>query len=301
MSNWKQVPSIDVMIDESGRCGQLVEWVGDEFRDAGNDCVSETLMVQTTGPARTEWEKSQNDAVREYQRTHVEFDQTKTMRRLYRAFEWYVASQLGSSDESATTVLDVGCGIGTMRPQYAHFMGRPINYVGLDALAVNLDRDYPFICSRIEHLCELDEFKHRFDAFIFGTSLDHFEDQAEVAESILKMAKPGAKAYFWIGLHDPERAAAEEGANLFEQMFVDVTVWSFIGRYLKFMLWQFPRIALSIFRRIRKLDEGTRLDGFHCWYFRDSDIPSVLSRYGEIVDVTELPGSNSIFCTCRLS
>lgn len=289
----------DVLLDRDGNANHVVDFTDGRFVDVATGRSFDSLRVGEEVEAGEEWQRLQDEALEEYERTHVLDEQPQTMKLLYRLFEWYVSSRLPVGEQTPA-VLDIGCGIGTGRPRYAEFIGREVSYVGLDALAVNLQREYPFVCSRIEHFCDLPAFQDRFDAVIFGTSLDHFEDQEEVVASVHKLAKPGAIGLFWIGVHDPEVVASGEGAELFDQMFAVSTRSSFLMRYLKFSFWTFPRIALSIFRNQQRLDLGESLDKFHCWYFRTWELPKILARYGEILDITRIPGSNSIFCACRL-
>lgn len=175
-----------------------------------------------------------------------------------------------------------------------------VNYFGLDAFDINLERDYPFICARIEDLSKVEAFHNKIDTFIFGTSLDHFENVDEVASSVKKLASPGAVVIFWIGLHDVTLVAGEEGARTFQSMFNGAGLLSVAWRFLRFAFWNFPRMAYVLRRRGNKLKKGENLDDLHFWYFTEKDLPGLLSRFGEITDISMLPGNNSVFCTCRV-
>jgi hypothetical protein len=53
--------------------------------------------------------------------------------------------------------------------------------------------------------------------------------------------------------------------------------------------------------RQRRLSANTPLDDLHFHYFTAATLPAALSHFGSVLDVTRLPGSNSVFATVAVS
>ncbi|MBL4613478.1 MAG: hypothetical protein JKY27_01190, partial [Magnetovibrio sp.] len=113
------------------------------------------------------------------------------------------------------------------------------------------------------------------------------------------LAAPGAKAVFWIGLHDITLSASEEGARRFSKVFKDTEWQSVLMRCFGFVFWSFPRVTLALMWNRFRLKRRKKIDDFHFWYFRNRDLPTVLAKFGEISDITYVPGGGSVFATCR--
>ena len=70
------------------------------------------------------------------------------------------------------------------------------NYIGLDPIPINKDRNYLFINGKFENLHNyLYEFRF-FDCLIFSTSLDHFPDLEAVKSEIYHVLKKNGLAFF---------------------------------------------------------------------------------------------------------
>jgi len=278
-----------------------LEWDSEGFMLAGRGPKSCTMKVEGGRDTSQEWQHKQDKALAEYQGSHILEQITATTHSIYKLFGAYIGATLhGPNEKLQPNVLDVGCGIGQRLPMYMRKLIDGVNYFGMDAFDINSDRDYPFICARLEDLSEIVAFHNKFDVFVFGTSLDHFENIDEVARAVKKIAAPGAVVIFWIGLHDTSLVASEEGANALRRTFNGARPLVVMWRLLRFAFWNFPRIFYALERRRVKLKRGENLDNLHFWYFTEKDLPSVLARFGEITDISMVPGSNSVFATCRV-
>jgi len=274
----------------------------DGFTSAETGEKSRALMIEADGAATQVWQHKQGNALSEYQDSHVQEQISPTTHAIYKLFGAYIGANLHGPDEKAApNILDVGGGIGRRRPLYMRRLSENVNYFGMDAFDINPDRDYPFICARLETLGQVEAFHNTFDAFIFGTSLDHFENLDEVADAVCKLGARDAIVVFWIGLHDASHVAADEGALAFRKIFDGAGLLTVVQRFLRFALWRFPRMAYVLQRRQAKLNRGESLDDLHFWYFTEKDLPRVLGRFGEITDISMLPGTNSVFATCRVN
>lgn len=269
------------------------------FSSGGIKCHS--IKIEDQQLPSEGWREKQETAIGEYQDSHVQEIMSDATKAIYKLFGTYIGNALYCSDiNTCPKVLDIGCGIGSRRPLYVRALNDRVNYLGLDAVDANPARDYPFICSRVETLMQVEAFKNKFDMFVFGTSLDHFEDIDEVARAVSYLAAPGAKVVFWIGLHDVPIVASQEGAKGFYEIFQNGSVLVTLLRSLRFVFLVFPRVFIALMLRKIKLKRGQNLDAFHFWYFTKKDIPMILSKFGEIVDMSFLPGTNSMFVTCRV-
>lgn len=273
----------------------------DGFATLNGTLKSRTVKVLCDDEVSQVWSIKQVNSLSEYMDSHIEERISSTSLSIYKLFGAYIGNALYELGESVRpNVLDIGCGIGRKPPLYVRKLIDGVNYYGLDAFDINLEREYPFICSRLEMLSEVKAFHHKFDVFIFGTSLDHFENIDDVAKVIKKMAAPGATVVFWIGLHDASLVASDEGAHAFWRIFEDENLLLAVMRFVRFALWNFPRIFYALARRSVKLRRGENLDDLHFWYFREYDLPDLLGRFGEVSNISMIPGTNSVFATCRV-
>lgn len=276
-----------------GRQGFVLSASGEKTR---------SLKIEDDVDASPVWREKQNTAVGEYIEVHEREVISPSMVSLYKLFGAYIGNGLHEPGEGQQpNILDIGCGIGRRLPLYIRMLKHEVNYVGLDAINIHPERDYLFLCSRFETLMKVPELEKQFDVFIFGTSLDHFEDLDEVARTVKYLAAPRAKVFFWIGLHDMELAAIEEGASRLGEMFKSAKLFNIALRSLSFIFWTFPRVALSLIRHRYQLQHGQEIDKFHFWYFTDRDIPGVMAKFGELSDITYVTGGGSVFTTCRVT
>lgn len=256
---------------------------GFELLDGG---FSTSLFIPSAGQDE-EWRKINDASLEEYQNHHQNAypDSIATIQKLFAGF---IARHVQGD------VLDVGCGMGAEIPMYARELPH-IRYFGIDPIDSPVARNYPFICARVEDaLPSLNAL--RFDGFIFATSLDHLRDPACAARMTRALAAPGARAVFWIGLHDPSMVAREIGATLLEQFFTPLSWMSSWFKALRWQILSFPRLMLALRQRERSLRLGERLDELHFHYFTaESARTTLASRFGDIVEELAVPGSNTVF------
>lgn len=255
----------------------------------------ETLIVPQLDIS-LKWQELQNNSLSEYQKTHVEEIIDPGIHAYYRLFRGYAAA---ASPKERARVLDIGCGISQELPIYARNMKAHWEYFGLDPFQVNLKRNYPFLCGTLEATSERLQFSERFDLFLFCTSLDHFENLQDCAKAVQKLAAPGARCVFWLGLHDPELVAAPEGAAVFRRAFRTHPLFA-IPIYLGYGLLRFPKTVYNMWRRRRMLKRAEPLDDLHFWYFVKNEFESCLQNFGIVEDVISIPGTNYIFATCLI-
>lgn len=301
MNNQTKIADASPLVVNTTDDAAPIEWDGQGFSRAPGQGKSKTLLITESAVPGQIWQSKQDNALAEYENTHVQEQLSPALHNIYKLFGAYISAALhGPKEKDAPTILDVGCGIGRMRPLYMRRLTDNAQYLGLDAFEMNMERDYPFICSRLESLAGLESFHSKIDAFIFGTSLDHFEDLDDVAQAVKRLAAPGAVVIFWVGLHDANLVGREEGAEASQRIFEAGGLWASLGRFLRFALWKFPRIAYVLVKQKEKLERGENLDDLHFWYFRERDLPGLLARFGEVTDMTLVPGTNSAFCLCRV-
>ena len=289
-----------VLTVSSSRKNDALTWGQDGFSIQGVEGNFRTLKIEEDEAISSDWKVKQDSSLTEYLDSYVYGQSISPTSSIYKLFAIYVKSMVHDlNGPEQLNVLDVGCGIGKNHPSYIDLLADKVNYLGLDAIDIHPNRDYPFICSRIETMSEFSSFHKKMDAFIFGTSLDHFENYEDVSKMINKMATPGAISIFWIGLHDVPLVAGEEGVRIFQRIFEDEGPLTVMGHFLKFVFLRFPRLFYALQRRRKRLKNNTNLDEFHFNYFRVKDLPEVLSCFGEIIDITMIPGTTSVFCTCQ--
>jgi SAM-dependent methyltransferase len=247
-----------------------------------------------------EWQRKQHNSESQYHEQLT--DLPERLQLIYRLFDHYIAAALWRAP--GPRILDVGCGISPSFPPYAttlerlHAAGRVI-YAGLDPLDANVEsRKYPFIHGRLEELPG--RLRETFDAFVFSTSLDHFEDVRRAAADVRRLASKDAVAIFWVGLHDPQYVAELMGSDLFGRYFHDGRTGTLASGAAQLMA-RIPVMAGRLASRQRRLSAKAPLDDLHFHYFTAATLPAALAHFGTVLDLTRLPGSNSVFATVALS
>jgi SAM-dependent methyltransferase len=267
--------------------------------------AARTLCLLDEAAVDEAWAEKQSNASAEYRETHEEEKIAPEIRALYSLFEAYatraITTQCGpDSRGEPPLVLDVGCGTAATLPPYARNLSRVVRYVGLDPFKVNLDREYPFICSTVEQLASVRDKIPAVDAFLFSTSLDHMQDLAAAASSVRAVAKRGALAVFWVGVHDVSIVSAAAGAHLFERVFSSRSTLRQAAQFYGWALLRFPRYVRGMARRAEALRTGQPLDNLHFHYFQAGDLDAAIRAFGDIEDKLLVPNSNSCFVTCRI-
>lgn len=245
------------------------------------------------------WIERQDASVDEY------LDHTEAVpaeiESLYDLFDCFISACL--TDRREQKVLDVGCGIRSDWPHYVRSLRKGMSvtgnvYVGLDPMSHNLDkRDYPFVAGRLEDLPGT--LAHPFDVFLFSTSLDHFQDLSFTAQTVRSLARPGALAIFWVGLHDQTLVAEQVGAKIFHKMFGSLHPQRFIPRFLETLV----KILVSYFWLLRRrcdMRSGVPLDKLHFHYFTQETLSKTLLMFGTVERYIHILGTNSVFVCVRM-
>ncbi|MEW5942676.1 MAG: hypothetical protein AB1710_02340 [Pseudomonadota bacterium] len=263
----------------------------------GNGVTYRYAELQGTDPDAA-WVSLQDASIEEY--LNQDSMIPAEIQTLYELFDGFIASVL--SGKRKQRILDVGCGIRSNWPPYVRSLqiGQAATsnvYVGLDPLKHNMSgRQYPFIAGRLEDLPGT--LNARFDAFLFSTSLDHFQDIRQCAAVISSLANPGAVSIFWIGLHDPAIVAEQVGAHVFRKIFASLHPVRFLWRYLE-AGFRVPVTYIRLLARRSKLLTGKPLDNLHFHYFTERNLRPALELFGEVERYLQVPGTNSVFVCVR--
>jgi SAM-dependent methyltransferase len=189
-----------------------------------------------------EWELMQNASLDEYEIHHNDGYPSDVL-IILRHFSGFCSRWLKG------TVLDVGCGVSQATPLYARNIGH-INYVGLDPLRVTLERDYPFLCGRIEDGAMIFD-RPLFDGAIFSTSLDHIDNLEECGAALTRLCKTGAIIVLWIGIHDPASVGKMAGLAVFDRVLTPLFLPVSWVKLLVYSTVHFPRLMNSLSRTIK--------------------------------------------------
>lgn len=275
--------------------GDAVVLSGAAFRLNNDECS--TLVLQDGGDS--EWRAKQELSLDSYAIQHVNRDIDPATYAVYRLFGDYINSAAYRSRAERPLILDVGCGIFPKLSPALERLDERCEYVGLDPLARNLERSYPFVCGRLEDLALLTGFRPRFDVFVFGTSLDHLADLPSAAAAVRRLAAPGAMLVCWNGLTEPEKIISGNGVAVFRQLlryrFLPVALCAYAG----YGLVRLPRLLRQLRIRGDKLAKGAALDHHFRW-FTEANTPAYLATFGEVIDFVVLPNTNHSFATVRI-
>tara|TARA_B100001564_G_C20505769_1_gene608278 strand:+ start:59 stop:901 length:843 start_codon:yes stop_codon:yes gene_type:complete len=140
-----------------------------------------------------DWEIKQKNSIEEYNLTH-DNNYPEYINYIFRIYGWVINSTILSkiSNNNQINVLDVGCGISKKIPPYFNCNNNQVNYIGLDPININSNRDFLFINSVIEKIDELIP-PNSIDIFCFSTSLDHIQDLNILVEKLKIVANKNAK------------------------------------------------------------------------------------------------------------
>jgi len=266
-------------IDESGRTSAFLEL--------------------RSGESAAEWGQKQLSSMDEYF-AHPESPPEETG-PFYQLFDAYISS--ATYAKTPLKILDVGCGVSTQPPLYAGTLvkngaGGDRIYVGIDPIRHNISgRAYPFICGRIEDLPKnLDD---KFDVFLFSTTLDHFERIESVATIVRQLANKDATCIFWIGLHDTQIVAEQEGSKAFLKLYRSLNPFRFLFRFGVALL-RLLHFYWLMRQRQYHLVTGQPLDNFHFHYFTTDNVRQYLALFGRVTNQIRIPGTNMLFATVAL-
>lgn len=253
--------------------------------------AEEPFLLLQEDASSTEWNAKQRRAIDQYHAPPP--DEIKVF---YSLFDAYIAA--ATYGRTSLKILDVGCGIGTVPPEYVNTLvhaGADRIYAGIDPIAQDVAcRSYPFICGRIESLPSV--LADRFDVFLFSTSLDHFEDIEMVARTVKQLASENAICVFWLGLHDTPAVAEQAASGFFRKLYSSLNVRHFVFEYVAALL-KLLRYYWAMRRRRQRLKAGEPLDELHFHYFTADTVGKYLRLFGRLTNQLRIPGSNMLFAT----
>ena len=250
----------------------------------------ETLVLTPSGSEA--WRNITEASLEEYRVHHIYDGYSESTKAIMAMFSGFIAKW--AVIWGANNLIDLGCGIGDHVPPYSRVLGNSIKYTGLDPIAENLERDYAFICGRLEDV-EAANFDKKFDMAVFATSLDHFEDAKKALELAGKITK-GGHVLIWSGLHDSPLIARIGVADMTDRVCRENHgVLSRTLAFLSYALFTWPRVSRDLATRERKLDKGDSLDKLHFNYFTETALKDLLLSTGQINEFAVCPGTNSVF------
>ena len=145
-----------------------------------------------------------------------------------------------------------------------------VNYIGLDPIDTNPDRDYLFLNALLEDVDQLLE-PNSIDIFCFSTSLDHIEDLSAIPAQLKGVARENAKMVMIQSVRDTQVLANHRmyyHLNLMNSGTLLGTM-TYLKAFNRFRI--FFREAMRIRKKVgtiqRKMPEGKPLDQLHFHYF----------------------------------
>jgi len=242
--------------------------------------------------AGAEWRQVNDASIDEYLAHHGADQYPDTVKDHMVLFSGFIAKHLIALN--GRTVLDVGCGVGTQYPLYVRDIAASISYVGLDPIKINLERDYAFVCGRLEDLVS-HGLSRPVDIAVFATSLDHFENVKTALALAGKLVGDG-RILLWVGLHDSAAVSSIVGAKVFARLcqLAKSPILRLLG-LLAYTMLQAPKLFFKLHKREAGLARGERLDKFHFHYFVRETFLQILAQNGTVEEFVLLPGSNSCF------
>lgn len=246
-----------------------------EYERHGN-----VLFFKPEGDFSETWRRQQADSVDRYVDESYETDGT-----LGELFGGFIATTVNRDG----LVLDIGCGLHPILPHYVKNLGLN-QFLGIEPLPVVVERD--FVCLTGVAAEKIPLISGCANAAIFSTSLDHIEDANAAISEVLRVLKPGASLYFWLGVHDPHILAE---AKTFGVVHTHSRGLRKLARIV-FAPAEHCYLAWQMWKRRRDLVTGKPLDHAHVRYHTLATIDSELESYGlKVIRRVTVPGSASVF------
>jgi SAM-dependent methyltransferase len=247
----------------------------DAYEKHGN-----ALFFKPEGDFSETWLRQQAESIDRYEDESYEADGT-----LGELFGGFIATSLDRNG----LVLDIGCGLHPILPHYVKNLGLK-QFLGIEPLPVLVERDFACLTGVAAEKIPLQS--NCANAAIFSTSLDHIEDANAAIAEVLRVLKPGAPLYFWLGVHDPHILAESKTFGVVHthshgfRKLARIALAPFEHLYL---VWQMRK-------RQHDLETGTPLDSAHVRYHTLATVDSEMAGYGlKIVRRVVVPGSASAF------
>ena len=227
------------------------------------------------------WEELQNNAVVSYEMAP----------ELNLATEGEDFRSFGDFMQLAGLVLDIGCGPRDLLPAYA-ISPHEFTYIGLDPLAGEQPRGYPFVQGLAEFLPFKDDL---FDHVVFGSAIDHLLDYHLGLHETARILKPGGSIHILADVLPAESIAQSKIFRLYD-----------IGRRGLMQIVRSLR-SMGVGRTMRyvksmaglKIPEGA-MDFFHVYFPQAEEIQGALES-AHLVDVRKEQHDDWIFISARKS
>lgn len=226
------------------------------------------------------WHRQQAESVDRYVDDDYEADST-----LGELFGGFIATTLDRDGP----VLDIGCGLHSSLPHYVKHL-KLKQFLGIEPLPVLIERD--FVCLTGVAAENMPLKSGTANAAIFSTSLDHIENADVAIRDVLRVLKPGAPLYFWLGIHDPHIIAESKS-------FAVVHLHSHgVKKLARIILSPLEHgyVMWQMYRRKSDLKQGVPLDDAHVRYHTLASVDAEMASYGlRIIRRVVVPGSPSAF------
>lgn len=241
-----------------------------------------TKTIHADKAISEEWDTKQKNSLEEYKLTH-DNNYPEYINYIFGIYGWVINSTILRKlvNRNQINVLDIGCGISKKIPPYFNCNNNQVNYIGLDPININSNRDYLFINSVVEKIDELIP-PNSIDIFCFSTSLDHIQDLNILVEKLKIVANKNAKVVMIQSVRD-----SNIYANKLMYYHLDLmNDTSFTG--FKNKLKYYNRIRLFILNLFRvrkkieflekKMQNSQNLDDLHFHFFTIETLRKFLTK-----------------------
>lgn len=238
------------------------------------------LLFKTQETFSDNWHRQQAESVDRYVDDDYEADGT-----LGELFGGFIATTL----DRGGPVLDIGCGLHSSLPHYIKHL-KLNQFLGIEPLPVLIERDFACLTGVAAENMPLKS--DVANAAIFSTSLDHIENADVAIREVLRVLKPGAPIYFWLGIHDPHIIAESKS---FAVVHTHSRGLKKLARIVLAPL-EHGHLMWQMHKRKRDLKLGIPLDDAHVRYHTLAGVEAEMAGYGlRIVRQVVVPGSPSAF------
>ncbi|MFH1656473.1 MAG: methyltransferase domain-containing protein [Candidatus Nealsonbacteria bacterium] len=141
--------------------------------------------------AYKEWNKKQKYGLEAYQNPDLN----------YKKYISVIKKMFGNFCEHQGNVLDIGSGINNRLDYFDQRINEKVNFIGLDPLLGNKNRNYFFLQGIGEYLPFLNE---SIDQVIIAGTLDHFINPEIVLKEVKRVLKKGGEINIWISIFNPD-------------------------------------------------------------------------------------------------
>jgi SAM-dependent methyltransferase len=234
----------------------------------------------------SKWSEQQSKSVERYQDSSYEDDETLGV-----LFGGFIACNL----ERSGLVLDIGCGLHSELPHYVKHLDL-LDYLGIEPITAPVARTYTCLSGVMAEDIPLQT--DCAESAIFATSLDHIKDATAAISEVVRVLKPGAPLYFWLGVHDPYLLAEAKSFGVVHNHSAGLRKFLRIaGAPVEHI-----HLILKMRKQAQRLAAGIPLDTAHVRYHTLATIDDELGSYGlDIIRRVLVPGSASLFVEARVT